>query len=336
MFSTGDLKPTEQPAARYTDKPVPRAGGRALMLLAAFLNVEILRRLQQGPLSLQDLRSELGLPPQSTMRLYLRTLGEMGAVKRHSRNEFPTSSDYEITQAGQALLEVGDAVQTWLNLAPSGSKELGSTAAKSILKALVEGWSSHVVRVLAARSISLTELNSLIPRISYPSLERRLAALRECDLIEAQQAPGRLRPYKVTHWLRQAVIPISAAIAWERTYASDKTASVGRLDVEAGFLLAIPLLDLPEEASGKCRLAVEVHDGTSPVFAGVLVGIEEGEVASCVASLEGEAEAWATGKPLAWLSELNRATDGALDLGGDRPLAQTVLEALRRAVNGPV
>jgi DNA-binding HxlR family transcriptional regulator len=323
-------------ATRAKSKPAYRAGGYALTLLSAPLNVEILRRLKAAPWSLQDLRSELGLPPQSTMRLYLRTLSEIGAVERRSRSEFPTSAEYEITEAGRALLEVGDSVETWLRAAPHGPKELGTTAAKSAIKALVEGWTSHVVRILAARPLSLTELNSLIPRISYPSLERRLAAMRECDLVEVQQSTGRLRPYTVTPWLRQAVVPITAAIAWERTHAAEITARVGRLDVEAAFLLAVPLLDLSDGISGKCRLAVEVHDGSSPVFAGVLVCIEDGEVTSCVANLEGQAEAWASGKPLTWLHELNLIPDGELDLGGDRALARSVLEALRRTANEPI
>lgn len=331
MFSRGEPgSPMDQSTTRSAKKPTLRAGGQALMLLALPLNVEILRSLAQGPRALQDLRGDLGAPPQSTMRLYLRTLGEIGAIERHSRSEFPTSADYAITRAGQELLRVGDTVETWLQAAPSGPRPLGSTGAKSAIKALVEGWASHVIRILAARPLSLTELNSLIPRISYPSLERRLAALRECNLVEAHKGAGRLRPYTVTDWLRQAVMPIAAAIAWERNYAPDKTARLGRLDVEAAFLLAIPSLELSKDVSGRCRLAVEVHDGTSPVFAGVLVSIEEGEVTSCVASLEGEAEAWASGKPLAWFRELNIAPDGELELGGDSALARTVLEALRR------
>lgn len=326
----------ESSAKRSADKSALRAGGHALMLLAAPLNVEILRHLEPGLLSLQDLRSEVGLPPQSTMRLYLRTLSEIGVVERCRRSEFPTSVDYEITAAGRALLEVGDSVQAWLRSAPSGPRELASSSAKSSIKALVEGWSSHVIGLLAARPLSLTELNSLIPQISYPSLERRLAAMRACDLVEVQHGAGRLRPYEVTPWLRQAVVPITSAIAWERTHAPDKATRLGRLDIEAAFLLAIPLLELPEEITGKCRLAVEVRDGNSSVFAGVLVCIEAGEVTSCVVSLVGEAEAWASGTPLAWLRQMNPSPDGELELGGDRALARALIEALRRTVIEPV
>lgn len=325
----------ESTATRSPHKHALRAGGQALMLLSAPLNVEILRSLEQEPKSLQDLRRDVGIPPQSTMRLYMRTLSEIGAVAGRARSEFPTSVDYEITRAGRALLRVGYVVEDWLQASPGGPKELGSIGAKSAIKALVEGWSSNIVRALATRPLSLTELNSLIPRISYPSLERRLTAMRQCDLVEMHQKQGRLTPYRVADWLRHAVAPVTAAAAWERTYAAEMTTRIGRLDVEAAFLLAIPLMDLSNDLSGKCRLAVEVHDGASPVFAGVLVCVEDGEVTSCVASLEGEAEAWASGKPLAWLRQMDGEALGDLELGGDRPLARSILTALRRTANEP-
>lgn len=106
-------------------------------------------------------------------------------------------------------------LQAWLQLSPAGPIELGSIAAKSAIKALVEGWGSNIVRALATRPLSLTELNSLIPRISYPSLERRLTAMRQVNLLETQSTHGRTTPYEVTEWLRRAI----AAIGWERRYA---------------------------------------------------------------------------------------------------------------------
>ncbi|HET7417153.1 MAG TPA: helix-turn-helix domain-containing protein [Solirubrobacterales bacterium] len=325
----------EQSISRSSHRPALRAGGRALTLLVGPLNIEILRRLEPGPRSTQSLRRELGVPPQSTLRLHLRALAELGAVDNHPHDGQPTSADHEISRAGRGLLHLAEHVEAWLRVAPGGPKELGSTGARSSIKALVDGWSSHIVRALAARPLSLTELNSLIPRISYPSLERRLTAMRECGLVEVQPDAGRLRPYKVTRWLRQGVGPVTAAMAWERTYAPAQTARVRRLDAESAFLLAIPLLDLPTGLNGRCRLAVEVHDGTSPLFAGALVTIERGTVTSCVASLEGQAEAWASGRPLSWLRLIDRPGDGELELGGDRVLARSVVEALQRAAREP-
>ena len=55
-----------------------RAGAVSLSLLSAPLNVHLLRALEEGPLALIDLRRAVGSPPQSTMRVYSRTLVEIG------------------------------------------------------------------------------------------------------------------------------------------------------------------------------------------------------------------------------------------------------------------
>src|SRR4051794_1396689 len=155
-----------------------RAGGLALSLLATSLNVHILRTLEQEPMSLLVLRQAVGSPPQSTMRLYSRTLNDLGIIDRQHQATFPGSVEYRITQAGQDLLGVAKILDGWLSLGPRGPIDLGSTASKSATKALVEGWSTNIVRAIASRPLSLTELNKVIPKISYPSLERRLGSMR--------------------------------------------------------------------------------------------------------------------------------------------------------------
>jgi DNA-binding HxlR family transcriptional regulator len=307
-----------------------RAGGTVLTLLSSWFNLEALRGLADQPQSLQDLMRRLGFPPRSTARLYLRTLTELGAVERHPRDEFPTSVDYEITTAGRSLLVVTETLQAWLNASPSGPKELGTTPAKSAIKAFAEGWGSNIVRALASRSLSLTELDTLIPRVSYPSLERRLTAMREAGLIAQRPSAGRANPYSVTPWLRRAVVPLAAAVGWERRFAAKSTPDLRRLDVEATFLLVTPLLDLPANLAGRCRLAVEVHDGTGPTFAGVLVSVEDGEPISVAPNLEGEADAWVSGNPLAWLGELDGSLAGKLELGGRKRLADAIVTAIGR------
>lgn len=323
------MKAMDRSASAASKHPL-RAGGTALSLLATALNLEVLRCLEEGPQPLQDLMRTLGFPPPSTTRLYLRALSEINAIERRSRNEFPTSVDYEITPAGRALLETSKLLQAWLSASPGGEIELGGMAAKSAIKALVEGWASHLVRALAARPLALTELNSLIPRISYPSLERRLTAMRNAGLVRAHRGEGRSTPHEVTEWLRRSVAPLASAMAWERIYAADRVAPIGRLDVEAAFLLVIPLMELPSDLSGRCRLAVEIHDGASPVFAGVLLCVEKGRVAPCRPEADGEAEAWVTGKPLEWLRRISGEPGGQLEVGGASPIAHLAIDALSR------
>jgi DNA-binding HxlR family transcriptional regulator len=322
-------------ASRSRSSTPLRAGGTALTLLSSPLNLEVLRCLAQEREPLQELMRRLGFPPRSTLRLYLRGLAETGAIERLPRSEFPSTVDYEITRSGRALLGVGDVIQGWLDRSPAGSTELGSTAARSAIKALVEGWGSQIVRALALRSLSLTQLDGLLPRLSYPSLERRLTAMRQVSLLEASRAPGRASPYRATSWLREAVAPVIAAGGWERRFAPDRTPDVRRLDVEAAFLLAIPLVGLAPRLSGSCRLAVEVHEGTAPLLAGVSVTVEHGAVTSCIPSLENEAEAWASGTPLTWLRRLDGAARPGLDIGGKTQLAAALIDALGSTADEP-
>jgi DNA-binding HxlR family transcriptional regulator len=308
-----------------------RAGSTALSLLSAPLNVDILRTLEKEPLGPVELRRAVGFPPQSTMRVYIRTLAELGVLERRRENEFPGSVDYVLSKGGLALLEVAKVLEVWLQDAPDGEIELGTTSAKTAVKALVEGWSTNIVRALSARSLTLTELNRLIPSVSYPSLERRLTAMRLRGLAQRTPGDGRGSPYAASPWLRRAVVPLGAAMAWERRHAPGATGPIGRLDVEATFLLAVPLLDLGPQANGRCRLAVELQGGSSPVFAGVSLNIEDGRVVSCVSRLDGDAEAWVSGTPIAWFGRMDGSEEGELELGGDSTLASSITEALRGA-----
>lgn len=313
-----------------------RAGGQALSLLAAPLNVHILRALAAGPMELIDLRRAVGSPPQSTIRVYSRTLAEMGVLEQRRQREIAGSSLYSLTSSGTALLKVGEMLQEWLDECPDGPIELGSTCSKSTVGALVEGWSTNIIRALAGQPLSLTQLNRLIPKVSYPSLERRLAGLRLAHLVEPQPGNGRGTPYRVTRWLQRAVIPGIAAAGWERMWVPDSTTPIGRLDVEAAFLLAVPLLDLPDDLTGRCRLAVEVRGGSRPVFAGVSMCVEEGRVVSCSSRLEGEAGGWISGTPMEWLRRMNGHPGEKLEVGGDVELVLTVADALRATATSKV
>lgn len=306
-----------------------RAGATALSLLAAPLNVHLLQALEDGPLPLIDLRRAVGSPPQSTMRVYSRTLVELGTLERQRQAAFPGTVEYASTESGRGLLAIGQILERWLQEAPVGPITLGTTASKSATKALVEGWSTNIIRALAAKPLSLTDLNRLIPRISYPSLERRLGALRLADLVEPYPGEGRGTPYRATPWLRRAIVPLTAGAWWERRYLADPP-QLGRLDVEAAFLLAIPLIELPAEVSGKCRLAVEIQGGSSPVFAGVLICVEEGKVVSCSSRLEGEAEGWASGSASSWMRRMN-GQEADLEIGGDADLVREIVDAIRKS-----
>jgi len=301
-------------------------------LLAVPLNLSILRVLEEGPKRLVDLRRQTGSPPQTTLRKHLRALTEIGVLDRRRLEAFPGVIEYELGAAGQELIATTDVLATWLAESPHGPLTLGDPAAKSAITALGEGWGTHMLRALAARPLSLTELDDLISGISYPSLERRLAAMRLAGLVEAVPAPGRGTPYTVTGWARRAVAPITAAARWEQRHLRGEVLPLTRQDAETAFLLAVPLLRLPADLSGSCRLSMEVHNGRGPTLAGVLVDVDEGRIAACGSRLEGSAVAWVSGSAPAWLRAVVSDESDSLEVGGDLQLARRFLDDLHGAL----
>lgn len=311
-----------------------RAGTHALSLLANPLNVHVLTALEREPKSLVELRRAVGSPPQTTMRGHLRTLTSLGVLERRRQPEFPGSVDYQLGPAGRDMLAVVRILQGWLASAPDGPLQPGSPAAKSAIKALVEGWSSTIVRAIAARPLSLTDLNRLISSLNYPSLERRLGAMRLAGQLEPSPSAGRSRPYVATDWLRRAVAPLAAAAGWERRHAPAESSPIARLDIESAFLLILPMVQLDEDYSGTCRLAVETRSAEGDALIGVMARVETGRVVSCVARLSGSADSWVAGSTRAWMGAALRGESDLLEIGGDADLAHALIRGLARTLLG--
>ncbi len=308
-----------------------RAGSNALSMLAVPLNVQVLEALDESPLALADLRRQVGHPPVTTMRSYLRKLAELRVVDRRQEADFPGSVSYAIADPGKDLLAVTAVLRSWLGESPEGPIELGDRTSKSAIKALVDGWDTGIVRALAARPLSLTELDRVIPTVTYPALERRLTAMRQIGLVEPDpENNGRVVRCRVTEWLRLAVAPLSAAVGWERR-SCEGAPPPGKLDAEAAFLLAAPLLTLPSDLEGTCRLAVEFRQGSELAFAGATVSVEEGRVRSCVSRIEGRPDAWVSGPMVEWFRWV-RGTDHRIEVGGEVGLARALASGFRDAL----
>lgn len=310
-----------------------RAGTLALSLIGMPINAVALTRLDDGPQGLSDLQTATAAPA-TTIRRHLRALADLGVVVKHRGGDFPGRTQYELTKSGEALVEVAASVRDWLAAAPGGPIALDAPSARSAIKAFVDAWSTSMLRALAARPLALTELDRLIAGVSYPSLERRLAALRMADQVRRLPSNGSGAPHAVTDWLRLGVGPIVMATRWERTYVRDRAAAITNRDVEALFLLSIPLVQLAADVAGTCRVAVEVSN-SSQRFAGALVEVEGGKVVHCRSRLEGDAGAWATGSTSDWLAALIERQLDRLEIGGEAQLAIGLLEGLHSALFRP-
>jgi DNA-binding HxlR family transcriptional regulator len=308
-----------------------RAGAHALSLLSVPLNVQVVEALGREPRPLIDLRRAVGSPAQTTMRAHLRKLTEMGILERRRQSNFPGSVTYALGPAGAGLLEVAASLRAWLALSPEGPIDLGSPAAKGSVKALVDGWCSVMIRAIAARPLSLTALNRLISSLNYPSLERRLVALRLAGLVEACPDPGRTTPYAATEWLRRAMAPLTVATRWEMRHSAGTPPT--KIDIEALLLLAVPMARFAPEIAGACRLVMEVgKGGGASELAGAMVRVEEGSVSSCTSQLKGEASGWASGSTSAWIRALIDGDATSLEVGGDCALAMATIDGLHTSL----
>lgn len=318
-----------------------RSGGTVLSLIAGPLSVPILRAHVDGPLRLSDLRERIGGAAQTTLRGQIGNLRGIGALKRRAVGGMPYAVENELTDAGHAVLAVADLVEVWLTRAPQGPIALGSEPAKGAIRALIGGWGSAMLRALAARPLSLTELSSVIGGHSYPALERRLSAMRAARLVEPRpgERAGGGKPYAVTEWARMAVGPLVAAGRCECRHMADAAEPLTRIDVEAGFLLAVPLMDLQATQNGSCLLAVDTGaDGRSEPgarLAGVHVQVQDGAVVSCVSRLEQDPGTWVLGTVDTWVGAILQGESARLRIGGrDLPLAGAIVSGLHEALTG--
>ena len=317
----------------------PRAGARVLNLLANPLHGRIVRAHSEQHLRLAELHERTGWPAQTTLRAAIRTLREFGILDRCEVSRMPYGVANELTPAGREVLFVTEVVERWLAKGPQGPIPVDSDAAKGAIKALAEGWSSTMVRALAYEPASLTELDQRIPGMSYPSLERRLSRLRSTHQVAPSAAEGRGQPFEVTDWLRHSVAPLCAAGRCERRHMREESAPITPVEVEASFLLSVPIAPLPGSANGACVLSVpaesEDGNGSDPNLAGVTVEVEHGTVTRCVPHLEPGTPTWALGSPSTWL---NAVIDGELQrlrFGGASPqLAVDLVHGIHFALFG--
>jgi DNA-binding HxlR family transcriptional regulator len=316
----------------------PRAGARILALLANPLHGRILRALSDGPLRLAELHERTEWPAQTTLRAGIGNLRRLGILKRNEIRAMPFGVANELTDAGREALYVAEVLERWLARAPQPIAA-DSDAAKASINALAAGWSSTMVRALASEPASLTELDRQIPGVSYPSLERRLAKMRATRQVAPAPTSGRGQPFEVTDWLRHSIAPLCAAGRCERRHMPDVSASITAVEVEASFLLALPLVVLPKRADGTATLAVQTESSEAsddePGVTGITVDVSEGRIASLATEVDRKPPTWALGTPETWLDVVIDGDLKALRLGGSRPqLAMDLVGGLHLALFG--
>jgi DNA-binding HxlR family transcriptional regulator len=300
-----------------------RAGSQVLSLFENPLNSRILEAHADGPLRLTQLLERITWCAETTLRVAISNLCDVGALKKETISDSPHAVGTALTPAGDEMLLVADRLASWLARCPKGPIPPDSEIAKGAIKALAAGWTSALMRVLADGPFTLTQMDNLLPGITYPSLERRVSKMRATGLIEIVKGEGRGTPYVATDWLRWAMAPLCLAGRCERRHMDGISGPVTNVEVEAAFLLSLPLTPLPSEANGACMLAIQTDplepDDSDRRLAGVTIAVRRGEVVSCVPEVEGEPTTWAVGTPEDWLDAVIDGKLGGLRIGGAVP-----------------
>lgn len=309
-----------------------RAGELVLNLLATPLNYMVLRALAQRPMRLADLRAATGLPAQTTLRGHLSSLCEIGVIGKRPTVRMPYAVENELTPMGEEMLEVAESLQDWLRLAPDGPISLEGGGARGIVKAYVDGWGSTMIRSLASRPMSLTELDRSILDLSYPALERRLSSMRIAGLVEAVPGEGGGTPYAVTEWARHGILPLSSATICERRHMRGAAPQFTQIDIEAAFMLATPLAGLPPDASGLCRLEVEPELDHLREPVGVQVAVEAGRVVACDPELGLHPSGVASGSAARWFTAVKDGTASLLSFDGASQLSKALVNGMHSAL----
>jgi DNA-binding HxlR family transcriptional regulator len=313
-----------------------RAGGRALLLLSDPIKVSILRTLAGGPLEGGELGDRLPNVSRSTRFERLRELENLDVITREKRSSVPPLTICRLAPAGIGLLLVATLLETWLEGAPDQPLELADATATHAVKALSLAWDSTLLGRLAERPRSLSELEPLIAGVRYRELERILRNLIEVGLAERIAGRRRLRPYALTRWARKSVVPLIAAIRWERRHIPGHATSVTALDLESAFTLALPLVELRAGFEGTCLLLVDGEAVGSKSLGEVPVQILDDRLASYMLADEvaGREWRWVRGSVSAWVDAVldGRATKLQSDFPAE--LAADLVIGLREALQG--
>lgn len=273
-------------------------------------------------------------PPETTLRTRLKGLEGDGLVVKRGREGSPGVAEHALTESGEALLIVIASLEKWLGQMPDGALAFDGGPGKAAIKSLSESWSSTVLQGVAPGPISLSGLANELREVTYPSVERRLTAMRRAGQIEAAPDGTNATPYVVTEWMQRSVAPLAAAVRWEQAHLAGAAQSMSRGEVDTAFLLALPLLQVDSGMAGSCRMDVRMDDGEKGP-AGASAVVVKGRVTSCTAVREDSNGSWATGSQPEWAGALTSRSTRRLRFGGDQPLAKALLGDLRLLLFAP-
>lgn len=319
------------------EKFASRAGARMLLEIAAALDYRGMYELAIEGIPAMPPAPPGSLPsPEELAEQQERELAEFRAAREEESEQerlAEANRKYTLTPLGLDKARCLQALNRWLGERPGGPPP-PERLVRDALGPLLCGWSGTIVHALAPEPATLDELDRAVTPLDREELHEHIERMTRSGIaaVEAEASSGPAR-YALTDWGRAAIAPIVAAVLYERRHDEELTLAPDVLDVEAAFQMALPLLRLPRELRGSCRLGVEIP-GEEPLMAGAGAQVDDGLVVSSTPLLEQAPETWVTGDPLGWCETVIDPEAGGLHLGGDTELAAALIEALHERLFG--
>lgn len=246
---------------------------------------------------------------------------------------------YRVSPGGREVLYVAFVVEQWLQDSPHGSLVFDGGEAETAVTALAEGWSASVVHMLAREPLAFAELEEVVKlgaaeQLTHEELEQLVATMEACEQIVALPGGKGGPMYALTDWLRAGIAPLIASARLERRNPMEGMQPIDELDVEAGFRMALELVELPPQLSGTCRLGFNLDDEEGQPMTGVTAEIDQGRAVACRPGLELSANAWAAASAADWLDTVIEPDTKRVRTGGDAWLTKALVEAFHQTLFG--
>lgn len=239
------------------------------------------------------------------------------------------------TPSGEEVLFVGQVLETWLRGSPGGPLRMGEEKAGFALITMVSSWASTLAHRMAGGPRTLDELAEATGATEREGLEGQLEAMEMTGLLDTVEGPDGEALYTASEWLRRAIAPLVAAARHERRQRDEDTRPPDALDIAGVFLLTLPMVELPADLAGACRLKA-MMPGDRITSAGVDALVEGGRVtASTLDPDDPPPPSYATGSPLDWMDAIVDPRRDRIKVGGDdHRLAEALVEGLHELLFG--
>lgn len=293
-------------------------GHATLGLLVEDWSVPIMRELLGRSRRPSELEQRIPEAPHSAL---MRRLGEMDAMGMVTKERFaglPPRAQYALTGEGRTAIRIVGAARWW-ERAWSPGPEDGIEA----LRLVADQRNREILLALAAGRLSPAALEQRLSG-SRSTVTQRLAELARKGILARNVDEGHAW-YELTDCARDLALVGVAAARWEWQWARPSEPVSPSLVADVLHLFA-PLVDLPAELAGICRL----HVGSDTDGSEVYLAADGYRLAASPA--HNSPQAACHGTPQGWVDGLLLRHWRGVTATGDRALVAAMLASMGAAL----